>query len=1179
MLKGWIADKYKILEPLGNGANTTVYLCSVRNEDFDTAAVKVYKLDKEDELVENYFKRECEVLSMLRHENIVSIYDQGYDREKKLYYIVLEFVDGKTLEQIIKSQSIDDYDKEKIISQIFNALEYAHTHNILHRDLKPSNIMITSTNKVKIIDFGISKILNSINTDGDNYTLQAMTYKYASPEQVQGRTLTYQTDIYSLGLVLMEMYDGMIKNDICRNNASLKKQIYRSKNITELQKDILKKMIEENLENRYTNIYKIKNDWKSTLKKRGKKYSAKLSNNAVQKLYDLSFIVSDKRELANAFVTKDLSQDVYFASAQNVYKDGKKDSYILWGQQIEYICAVNDDALSIISLNCPETQVIEKRKEMFGYFIEEKIGVAIHPNEKLDIRALINNYGEIINKKRNIEKKSAKTEEIIKKWTKILDIQKELNKNNRNTLRYSNLKIDNNNKTLSIKIKDKIDDVDFSKDQILVLTNKNGNKSFNTKRAGYFSNYKNGVITIDMIRGVIAEDFAESGEVSVDTAFMDNLINIQEMALRKVKKSECINRNLSKILSHPESARTTYLQDDIKLINDNIDENKKQIIEEALSANDIYVLQGPPGTGKTTIISEIVAQQLKLKPKSKILIASQSNVAVDHALNKIKKDNSDVKVVRLGKNEKMSLNMGNYTLESQLENLIDSIREKSKRFFENVKKKNFDSQLIDKYSLINEIISIEENIRLLSNELDKDKEILIDKQNYYSNCLNYERNINNIKQAVSNLKIENTNDSNLEKLIDEYVEIGEEFINAFNRMQKIAEQIDEIKSIIDAKEKRFDKYKEDKKAGYSILGINSSQEAYKLKNDIEKVMESQKSKLKQFNKLEKIKNEWIDKITSTDELGKIFLEEVSVIGATCIGISNYAFNYNLKFDLVIVDEAGRATPPEALVPIVLGKKIILVGDHKQLPPVIDKVLSDELRLKENYNIRDLEETLFSYLYTNVNSQCHEMLREQYRMHPLIGDLVSKTFYSDNIISRVNTIDRVHQYKPFLNNSIVWLDTSNNPNRFEENIGTTKQNEYEAKKIVELLCDMEENNKSLEIKKDIGIITGYKAQKNLINREIDKRNLNFSNINVEVDTVDAFQGRETDVIIYSIVRSNEEGNIGFLSDDRRLNVSLSRAKELLVIIGDSKCVRAGGKNKFNLVYSYIEENEGCIIKEV
>ena len=93
------------------------------------------------------------------------------------------------------------------------------------------------------------------------------------------------------------------------------------------------------------------------------------------------------------------------------------------------------------------------------------------------------------------------------------------------------------------------------------------------------------------------------------------------------------------------------------------------------------------------------------------------------------------------------------------------------------------------------------------------------------------------------------------------------------------------------------------------------------------------------------------------------------------------------------------------------------------------------------------------------------------------------------------------------------------------------------------------------------------------------NIVFKHIKIEIDTVDAFQGRETDIVIYSIVRSNSKGEIGFLSDQRRLNVSLSRARELLVLIGDSECVTKGKENSFSKVYSYINENSRCKVEVI
>ena len=1180
-MKGWIGDKYKKISVLGKGTNTTVFLCKVIDEDYDIAAVKVFNSRKEDELMENYFKRECDVLAMLNHENIVNILDQGYDKDNNLYYIALEYVDGKNLEELIKSKEIEKRDKQGIINQVLDAIEYAHNRNILHRDLKPSNIMITNDNKVKIIDFGISKILGSISTDGDNYTIQALTYKYASPEQKLGKTLTFQSDIYSLGLVLYEVLEA----DIFNLDNRIVKLIKNSKKIKEYEKRILLEMIEENLEKRTTNIYKIIRAYNSVNRCDNKVYSLGIAMNAISKLYDLRMILKSDKNNAISFIKDDLKTEIYFASAKNVYKDEKSDKYILWGQQVEYNCAIdkhNDDSLTIISINIPETHAIEKRKELFGYKVNEGIGFDVKKESRININKLINKYGESIKRKNNIIQENKNTEEIINKWSGILEIQKQLISNNRNTLRYQHLKYDKENRRLLLKIKGSIEEVDFTQDQMLVLTMKNTGRAFKTKRAGFFNDYKNGILSIDIIRGLSPDEFSESGEVSVDTAFMDSVISKQENALNKIKKSECLNKQLSHILSNPESARKIYLSDEIEFINKNLDESKQKIVEEALEAKDIYLLQGPPGTGKTTFITEIVNQQLLINPKSKILITSQSNVAVNHAMAKIKESNELIKVVRLGREEMINNGMEDYTLEAQLESLINDIKNKCNNYFNMMKERNFDSELLDKYNLVKEIIDIENTFMQLNNEISIDKEILNKYEKEYLLSLDFSSKINLIKEKLIDIssRVENEDRGNIELFINEYINIGDEIENSIIKANSLKENIGVAKDTIDEKEIRIENYIKAIEAGYDLLGINSKSELERCNDELEAKIKGQKSKLEQFGKLERIKKEWINKINNTEELGKIFIEDVSVIGATCIGIANYYSNFDLSFDLVIIDEAGRATPPELFVPMILGKKIILVGDHKQLPPVVDKVLSDEVRIRTNYKRYELEESLFAYLQDKLNDNCKGILREQYRMHPVIGDLISETFYNNSIISMVNKDSRDHGYDKFGKNHIVWLDTVNDHNKYEENIGTTKQNRLEADKVVELLIDLNRTYKNKGIKKEVAIITGYKAQKNLIIRQLERYNIDeFANISIEVDTVDAFQGRETDIVIYSIVRSNTEGNLGFLKDSRRLNVSLSRGRELLIIIGDSQCIKVDKNNPFSNVYDYILNNEKCIIMEV
>lgn len=939
-------------------------------------------------------------------------------------------------------------------------------------------------------------------------------------------------------------------------------------------------MIEEDINNRITNIYKVQNEWKKCKSKKSEGYSLSLSINAMKKLVDLGMINKEDKSQAISFILDDLGGDVYFATAKIAYKSDSSNNYLLFGNQIEYTCVIDEhnmNSLKIISLTIPETYVLEWRKDTFGIKSDKQWYFNLEKKKIVDVNTLINKYNEMQRKLNIIKENKINTDEIVKKWNNILEIQKELNENNRNTLRYSELSYNSTYRKVILKIKNQIEDVEFSQDQMMVLT-LNGNRAFKCARVGYFSNFKNGYLYIDPIRGLDISIFANSGEVSVDTAFMDNLIIKQENSLKKVKNNECVNRNLPRLLSEPNSAKMAYLSHDLEFKNKILDDNKKIIIEEALSAKDIYLLQGPPGTGKTTFISELVIQQLSLNPNAKILVSSQSNVAVNHAMNKIKQEAPSIKVVRLGREEMISNGMENYTINAQADNIIEEIKNRVNKYFNHLQDRNFDKELFDKYNLLNEIVTIEENIEKLKNEIFYDEKFKTNKENEYNNKKLKIDTLESLKNSFYNIEIEKSNKF-MDEFIEDYIKLGEDFINQYEVLIKLEEELEIINKYIDEKNNRLKDYESDLKAGYDILDIGKHRNIEEYRKEIENKIEKQKKKFDSFLKFEKLKNEWLKRINQSEELERILIEEVSVIGATCIGIANYSNNFNLKFDLVIIDEAGRATPPELLVPMVLGKKIILVGDQKQLPPIIDKVLSDEVKLRHNYDKREIEESLFSYLQQNLNDDCKNILREQYRMNPVIGDLISKMFYNDNVISKVRMEDRDHCYEEYKNNSIVWIDTKNNADKFEESIGKTKQNSLEAKEIIKLLLKLDTNYFNKNIKKSVAVITGYKAQKNLINRVIDKECIEFNNIVIEVDTVDAFQGRETDIVIYSIVRSNDTGNIGFLSDQRRLNVSLSRAKELLVIIGDSECVLKDGRSIFHKLYDYIEKNEYCKVEVI
>jgi len=280
---------------------------------------------------------------------------------------------------------------------------------------------------------------------------------------------------------------------------------------------------------------------------------------------------------------------------------------------------------------------------------------------------------------------------------------------------------------------------------------------------------------------------------------------------------------------------------------------------------------------------------------------------------------------------------------------------------------------------------------------------------------------------------------------------------------------------------------------------------------------------------------------------------------------------NKEFDLVCIDEATQATEPSCIIPIIKGKKIVMAGDHKQLPPT---VVSEKAKA--------LEFTLFERFLKLYGEEIKALLKLQYRMHEKIMGFSNKYFYNKALISHHSVahhtiadlnlkLNRLSQMEPQFReickpeNVCVFIDTRGKYPEKRKKDSTSWQNPGEAKFIKEILNALVQ----IGVKtKDIGIITPYDDQCDILKRYLKR----FKDL--EIKTVDGFQGREKEIIIVSFVRSNKKGEIGFLEDLRRLNVCLTRARKKLIIVGDSFTL---SKNKFyKLLIEYFKEN-GKIIK--
>ncbi|MCC6190563.1 MAG: AAA family ATPase [Anaerolineales bacterium] len=310
-----------------------------------------------------------------------------------------------------------------------------------------------------------------------------------------------------------------------------------------------------------------------------------------------------------------------------------------------------------------------------------------------------------------------------------------------------------------------------------------------------------------------------------------------------------------------------------------------------------------------------------------------------------------------------------------------------------------------------------------------------------------------------------------------------------------------------------------------------------------------------------ILNRWRETInTRPAQVQQLLSKHADVWGVTCQQSAAKRFGlYDSEFDCVVVDEAARTSPLDLLIPLVRARRIILVGDHRQLPHALDYQLEKEFEtaIRQPEHRELLKASLFARLYDQLPTSKRVRLNVQYRMHPVIGRMVSQAFYADDPLEDAPaTADLVNDTGLFDGHSLVWLDTSSAPGQRESG---QYHNSFEAEWVLECVRRLLGGPRA----DSVGIITYYAQQRDQIDRLL--RDHVPGSQRVQVGSVDAFQGEQKEVVLLSTVRSNPDRRIGFLSSPNRINVSVSRARRLLVIIGDAATVSASPHLKSVLDY--------------
>jgi len=298
------------------------------------------------------------------------------------------------------------------------------------------------------------------------------------------------------------------------------------------------------------------------------------------------------------------------------------------------------------------------------------------------------------------------------------------------------------------------------------------------------------------------------------------------------------------------------------------------------------------------------------------------------------------------------------------------------------------------------------------------------------------------------------------------------------------------------------------------------------------------------------------------EIDRDLFDDARVIACTLVGSANKVMT-NRHFTSLFIDEAAQALEPACWIAISKADRVILAGDHHQLPPTIKCIEAAR---------GGLDHTLMQKVSAN-KPETVSLLAMQYRMHDQIMRFSSRWFYHNKLESAPEVKNRgILEY----DTPIVWVDTSDLDFTEEVKADTMSRiNIQEAELLVSHLQSYIEKitkERVLEESIDFGLISPYKAQVYYIRRLI-KQNAFFKPFRklITVHTVDGFQGQERDVIMISLVRANENGQIGFLNDLRRMNVAITRARMKLIILGDSKTLI---KHPFyRELYKYISSLEG------
>ncbi len=543
--------------------------------------------------------------------------------------------------------------------------------------------------------------------------------------------------------------------------------------------------------------------------------------------------------------------------------------------------------------------------------------------------------------------------------------------------------------------------------------------------------------------------------------------------------------------------------------NKKLNPSQKEAFCKVLGNGPISLLQGPPGTGKTWFIASLLHYLMTKESARRILLVSQAHEAVNNALEKAlevcRSKGVEFNAVRLGSESAVS----------------DSIRHLHATPIEQAYRERFRAEQ-------------KERIVGLASALGLPRNFALEFVDLY------------LRLGLLSKHIEKLEEQRLEDAANSGSGLD-------SRIRALKETFYDIVSDL-----------------YDFQGEHSpAQTVAKIQQElIDKYEVRSKDAIERLSRVVHLSEEWVKALGSPDaNFAEFLAKSRTVVAGTLVGIGYRAAGVVQNiFDWVIIDEAGRAAPSELAVAMQAGHRVLLVGDHHQLPPTFSEEVKDAIC--QRFSV-DEGSSLFSSDFERIfdseyGKKVGTKLLSQYRMAPDIGEVVSTCFYKGELETGRGAPPIYYELLPeHLSKQVTWIDTAPFGERAYQQTSENRDetwNLMEARVVMNLLRQIIESDEFMVALSDdlnpqelpIGIICMYSKQRQIIDQlKSEATWLGDARRLVKVDTVDSYQGKENRIVILTTVRNNLKQSPGFLDSPNRVNVAMSRAMERLFIIGSTK----------------------------